>query len=102
MGRSLDFRSHHGAPLFFQYYRRGCFCLLDSIKLHWEGGRKPPLIAINYDDALEQDIERLRFPQCDLRKMRKLLKGSISPHSVHSWGDPQSLIGLVFDSYRQV
>jgi len=49
--------------------------------------KKALLIAINYDDALEQDIVRLRFPQRDLRKMRKLLKGSISIHSVDSWGD---------------
>jgi len=38
-----------------------------------ERKRKALLIAINYD-AAELDIDRLRFPQHDLRQMRALLK----------------------------
>jgi hypothetical protein len=39
--------------------------------------RKALLIGINYDDAQELDIVRLKFPQRDLRDMRALLKGQL-------------------------
>jgi len=56
--------------------------------------RKALLIAINYDDAPEQDIVRLKFPQRDLKDMRTLLKSELN--IIQRFGGTSMLIVLAF------
>ena len=82
MGRCPGFRWAHGVVSFIPFFAKQLTQLHEKMRFlarpkRITSGRKRKalLIGINYDDAPELNIIRLKFSQRDLRKMRALLKG---------------------------